>query len=475
MDRSREFVDALVQSFAPAAYTLDEQDRRSYEADWRGLIDEPAVAVLLPSSTVEVAEMVKLCARFGMAIVPQGGRTGLVAGAVPIKAFAQVIISMRRMSKIRGIDSVNNTMVIEGGVILQSAQEAAAAIDRLFPLSLASEGSCHIGGTIATNAGGIQVLSYGSMRHQVLGLEVVLPDGQIWDGLRSLRKDNTGLDLKQLFIGSEGMFGIITAATVRLLPRPKCTLTMLAAIDSAGQALETFVKVQNLCGADLTSCEYFTSGGLEMVLDHLPDSVAPFRESYPAYVLLEVASLDSSADLLGRLEPMLAELLENETIKDMVVAQSEVQRLALWKLREGISEAERAIGGAIKHDIAVPISCIPDVITKISEGLHGVAPGCRLNIFGHLGDGNLHVNVVPPQGVALSEFYSHDRCVTSYIERTAVEAGGTFSAEHGIGQLRVDSLEKYRAPVELALMRTIKDAIDPTWMMNPGKVLNLAR
>ncbi|MDR6759094.1 FAD/FMN-containing dehydrogenase [Mycoplana sp. BE70] len=475
MDRTEKFIDVLVQTFPSATYVIEGQERRPYEADWRGLVDRPAVAVLLPASTAEVAAMVKLCREFGIAIVPQGGRTGLVAGAVPVGAVPQVIVSTQRMNKIRSIDPINNTMEIDGGVILQVAQEAAAAIDRLFPLSLASEGSCHIGGTIATNAGGIQVLSYGSMRQQVLGLEVVLPDGQIWNGLRGLRKDNTGLDLKQLFIGSEGMFGIITAATVRLLPRPKSALTMLAAIDSAGQALKAFTKIQNLCGADLTSCEYFTAGGLEMVLDHLPDSTAPFRERHPAYVLLEVTSLDSSTDFFGRLEPVLAELLETGTIADMVVAQSEVQRLALWKLREGISEAERAAGGAIKHDIAVPISGIPDVIDKISQWLHGILPSCKLNVFGHLGDGNLHVNIAPPAGTSLSSFYSQGKRVTAYVEQAAIEAGGTFSAEHGIGQLRVESLEKYRAPVELELMRTIKDAIDPTWMMNPGKVLSLAR
>ena len=471
MQESGEFINALTRAFAPTAYIAGDDERRPFEIDWRGLIDQPAVAVLLPGSTAEVADMVKLCREHSVAIVPQGGRTGLVAGAVPIEGRPQAIINVRRMNKIRSVDPINNTAEMESGVVLQTAQDAAASIDRLFPLSLAAEGSCHVGGTIATNAGGVQALSYGSMRQQVLGLEVVLPDGRIWNGLRSLRKENIGLDLKQLFIGSEGLFGIITAATIRLLPRPKKTLTMLAAVESAEFALETFVRVKNLCGSDLISCEYFTSNGLGMVLEHVPDAKPPFKESFRAYVLLEVASLDGSADLLSGLEPTLEVLLSEEIVHDMVVAQSEDQRLSLWTLREGISEAEKANGGALKHDIAVPISRIPDVIDKIDREIVQIVPGCTINIFGHLGDGNLHVNIMPPKGTALSELYSRGRCVTSRVERIAIEAGGTFSAEHGIGQLRVASLEQHHATVELELMRTIKKAIDPTWMMNPGKVV----
>lgn len=474
MRSSREFADALISSFAPTAYILNETERHPYEVDWRMLVDQPAEAVLFPSSTQEVSDMVKMCHDHQFAIVPQGGRTGLVAGAVPIEGLPQVIINTQRLNNIRNIDATNNTVVLESGVILQTAQEAAAAIDRTFPLSLASEGSCHIGGTIATNAGGIHVLSYGSMREQVLGLEVVLPDGRIWNGLRRLRKENIGMDLKQLFIGSEGTMGIITAAAIRLLPRPKKTLTMLAAVRTPDHALDTLARVQNLCGADLTSCEYFTADGLRLLLDHMPQTTPPFAEDHKAFVLLEVMSLDASADLLARLEPVLESLLVDKVVVDMVVAQNEKQRLALWKLREGISEAEKAAGGAFKHDIAVPISAIPSFIKAVSSEIKRIAPDYRLNVFGHLGDGNLHVNIVPPEGVSLSERYSDRNPITSCVEDNAMKAGGTFSAEHGIGQLRVNSLLDYHDPVELYLMQTIKKAIDPLWTINPGKVLNHA-
>ncbi|MCY0149654.1 FAD-binding oxidoreductase [Hoeflea sp. G2-23] len=474
MKKSKEFAEALTSSFAPAAYVLNETERRPYEIDWRKLVDQPAEAVLFPSTTQEVSDMVKLCQKHKLAIVPQGGRTGLVAGAVPVQGIPQVIINTRRLNQIRNIDAINNTVELESGVILQTAQEAATAIDRTFPLSLASEGSCQIGGTIATNAGGIHVLSYGSMREQVLGLEVVLPDGRIWNGLRRLRKENIGMDIKQLFIGSEGTMGIITAAAIRLLPRPKKTLTMLAAVKAPDFALETFVRIQNLCGADLTSCEYFTAEGLKLLIDHIPQTALPFTDNHPAYVLLEVMSLDSSADLFARLEPVLETLLADKVVNDMVVAQSENQRLALWKLREGISEAEKAAGGALKHDIAVPISVIPSFIEAVSSEIMRIAPGYKLNVFGHLGDGNLHVNIVPPEGVSLSDLYSGSNPITSCVEKNAMKAGGTFSAEHGIGQLRVSSLMDYHDSVELDLMRTIKKAIDPSWMINPGKVLSHA-
>lgn len=467
------FIEALTNGYDPAAYVLEETERHLHEVDWRKLVDQPAKAVLFPSTVQEVSDMVKLCRQHELAIVPQGGRTGLVAGAVPVRNLPQVIINTRRLNKIRDIDALNNTVVLESGVILQTAQEAAVSIDRMFPLSLASEGSCHIGGTIATNAGGINVLSYGSMRNQVLGLEVVLPDGRIWNGLRRLRKENTGFDIKQLFIGSEGTLGIITAAAIRLLPRPDNTLTMLAAVQTADCALQTFIRIQNLCGADLTSCEYFTADGLKLLLDHIPQSTPPFAaEDHPVYVLMEVMSLDRTADLFKRLEPALEALLEENIVSDMVVAQNESQRLALWKLREGISEAEKAAGGALKHDIAVPITAIPAFIDTIRSEIRRLAPDYKLNVFGHLGDGNLHVNAIPPNSVVLSELYSGPNPITSCIEKTAMEAGGTFSAEHGIGQLRVKSLLDHQDAIELDLMRTIKKAIDPSWMLNPGKVLD---
>ncbi|MGB3833090.1 MAG: FAD-binding oxidoreductase [Mesorhizobium sp.] len=472
MDHVTEFRSALVKALPSSAYLLEDDARQAYESDWRGIVKNPSAAILLPGSTADVSAMVSLCAAHGIAVVPQGGNTGLAAGAVPVAHLPQAVLSLRRMQAIRSIDPVNNTMEIEAGVVLQTAQEEAARVDRLLPLSLAAEGSCQIGGTIATNAGGIHVLSYGSMRNLVLGLEVVLPDGRIWNGLRSLRKDNTGIDLKHVFIGSEGILGIITAAALRMLPRPKKALTVLAACDSAHAALRVFLEAQQACGSDLTSCEYLTQIGLDLVLDHLPASRPPFDERYPAYVLMEMSSLDAAADLSARLEPLLMRLHEGGTVLDVAVAQSESQRMALWQLRESLSEGERAAGGAVKHDVAVPVAAIPQTIADIEHGLPKVAPGARLNIFGHLGDGNLHVNVMPPARVAFADFLAQARQVTAFIEEIVVGAGGTFSAEHGIGQLRVESLKNHRAPLELELMRAIKGAIDPRWMMNPGKVLN---
>lgn len=473
MNQVSDFTAALARALPESAFRLSADDRRPFEADWRGLFNNASAAILLPGSTDETARMLELCNEHGIAVVPQGGNTGLVGGAVPIEnSGAQAILSLRRMRAIRTVDPLNNTMEIEAGVILQAAQQAAEAADRLLPLSLAAEGSCQIGGTIATNAGGIQVLAYGSMRNLVLGLEVVLPDGQVWNGLRSLRKDNTGIDLKQIFIGSEGILGVITAATLRLVPRPRKSLTALAAISDPRQGLSLLRAAQENFGSELTSCEYFGAAGLELVSRHLPGAVSPFANSHPAFVLLEVSSLDAHADLAARIEPVFERLVTDGTLQDVVIAQNEAQRQRLWALREALSEGERAAGGAIKHDIAVPIFAIPDVLHSIESGLPGIAPGARPNVFGHLGDGNLHVNIMPPEGRAIDLLLARATEITSFIEGVVVAAGGTFSAEHGIGQLRLKSLKQHRSPLELELMRAIKGVLDPKWMMNPGKVLN---
>lgn len=471
MDHVAGFRSALAQVLPPSAFLVDDEARRSYEVDWRGIIRNPSAAVLMPTSTAQVSAMIGLCATHGVAVVPQGGNTGLAAGAVPITDAPQAILSLTRLRKIRSVDPISNTMTVEAGVVLQTAQEEATRVDRLLPLSLAAEGSCQIGGVIATNAGGIQVLSYGSMRNLVLGLEVVLPDGRVWNGLRSLRKDNTGLDLKQLFIGSEGILGIVTAAVLRLLHRPKQVKTVFVACGSAEHALHIFREAQQTCGNDLTSCEYLTRTGFDLVAGHLPSFSPPFNETHPAYVLMEISSLEAEADLPARVEPLLMRLYESGVVRDVVIAQSEAQRLALWRLRESLSESEKAVGGAVKHDVAVPIARIPDVIAAIERALPDVAPNARLNVFGHIGDGNLHVNVLPPEGVLLGEFFARSGQITAVIEQIVMNDAGTFSAEHGIGQLRVGSLKRYRSSIELELMRTIKGAIDPTWMMNPGKVL----
>lgn len=454
---------------------VDDNERRSFETDWRGIVANPAEAILLPASTADVARIVKLCARHDVAVVPQGGNTGLVAGAVPIKNRRQVILNLRRLNKIREIDTVNDTMIAEAGVILSTAQDHAAQAERLFPLSLGAEGSCHIGGNIATNAGGVQVLSYGSMRNLVLGLEVVLADGRVWNGLRSVRKDNTGIDLKQLFIGSEGILGIITAATLRLVPKPKQNLAGLIALGSPKAALEIFTRMRDFAGSGLTSFEYFSARSLNLVLDHVSSAVAPFAASHAGYVLFEISSLNGLDDPTEHIEAILAEYYERDLIQDATLASSESQRRALWALRDNISEGERAAGGAIKHDISVPISRIPETIVRLEKAILDCAPEARPNIFGHIGDGNLHVNVMPAQGQSLSDLATNHPSITSVVEDTVVALDGSFSAEHGIGQSRVAALLRHKHDTELDLMRTIKNALDTRGILNPGKIIECNR
>lgn len=449
----------------------EEGERKSFETDWRGIVSNPCDAVLLPSSTADVARIVQACARHGVAIVPQGGNTGLVAGGVPIRNRRQVVLSLKRLNRIREVDVVNDTMIVEAGAILSVVQDHAASADRLFPLSLGAEGSCYIGGNIATNAGGVQVLSYGSMRNLVLGLEVVLADGRIWNGLRAVRKDNTGIDLKQLFIGSEGTLGIITAATLRLVPRPKGLVTGLIALKSPAAALDVFTRFRDFAGSNLTSFEFFSERSLSLVLDHVPTAVPPFSQPHPGYVLFEISSLSGLDDSTGHVETVLSDYFESGVICDATIASSESQRMALWGLRDNISEGERAAGGSFKHDIAVPISKIPEAIAELERAIAECAPGARTNIFGHIGDGNLHVNVMPAKGQSLSELRRNNPLITSAIEDTVVALEGSFSAEHGIGQARVGALLRHKQDVEIDLMRRIKDALDASETFNPGKII----
>lgn len=450
---------------------IEEGERSSFETDWRGIVSNPSEAVLLPSSTADVARIVKICARHGVSIVPQGGNTGLVAGGVPVGGRRQVILSLRRMNRIREIDVVNDTMIVEAGAVLSVVQDHAARADRLFPLSLGAEGSCQIGGNIATNAGGVQVLAYGSMRNMVLGLEVVLADGRVWNGLRAVRKDNTGIDLKQMFIGSEGTLGIITAATLRLVPSPKRQVTGLIGLASPEAALEVFTRMRDSAGSSLTSFEFFSEQSLGLVIHHVKSAVAPFAESHPGYVLFEISSLSALDDPTGDIETVLSEYFEADLIRDATIAASESQRRALWGLRDNITEGERAAGGALKHDIAVPISKIPMAIARLERAIADCAPGARLNIFGHIGDGNLHVNVMPAEGQLLSELGKNNPLITSVIEDTVVGLEGSFSAEHGIGQIRVGAMLRHKQDVEIDLMRIIKQALDNHGTFNPGKII----
>jgi FAD/FMN-containing dehydrogenase len=455
------FLSALTELLGEHGVLTAPDDRAPFERDWRGLSQHPALAVALPKTTEQVAEIVKLCAAQNIAIVPQGGNTGLVAGAVPIAGRDQLILSFNRMNQIRSIDLAANCAIAEAGVPLARLQDEAAEAGRLFPVSFAADASAQIGGAISTNAGGLQVLSYGNMRAQVLGLEVVLADGAIWHGLNALPKDNTGYDLKQLFIGAEGTLGLITAACLRLHPAPRAVATALVGLGSASEAMGLFQAVRASAGPALTLCEFMTADAINL------GGTPPFKA--PAYLLLEISALEEDAAPQLLIERELEAALTDGTALDAVVAQSGQQRQVLMALREGISEGELHEGGAVKHDISVPLSRMAEMVTATETLIARDYPGCRPNIFGHLGDGNLHINIRPPKGKNLADL--NKEAITSAVENLAVELGGSFSAEHGIGQFRLAGMAAHKSPEALALMRRLKQAFDPAGLLNPGKTI----
>ena len=470
LSSSRDLVNLLRERLSPSAVISAPEGRAPFETDWRRLRAVPALCVVQPASTAEVVAAVELCARAGVAMVPQGGNTSLVAGAVPVPGPPQVIVSLHRMSAITALDTVGDSIVVQAGATLQSVQEAAARAGRLFPLSLAAEGTAQIGGLVATNAGGIQVLAYGSMRALVLGLEVVLPDGRVWSGLRALRKDNTGFDLKQLFIGSEGTLGIVTAACLRLFPAVAERSTALVGVASIERALGLFQILREAAGPALTMCEFIDRDAMRLASAHVAGARLPFEAA--AYVLVELSAQSAESAIAQVMERALAAALAHSIADDAVIAQSERERQSFLQLREAISDAELAEGGAVKHDISVPIAVIPEAVGAVRALVAREFPGCRLNIFGHLGDGNLHVNVRPPDGKRLADLGPLYRTITDSVETLAVERGGSFSAEHGIGQLRALGLRRHKPEVDIALMTALKQAVDPRNLMNPGKILS---
>lgn len=449
----------------------DEAGMAPYLRDWRGRFTGRALAVLRPADTEQVAATVRLCVQARIPIVPQGGNTGLVLGSVPDASGGAVVLSLARMQKVRQVDAVNRTMTLDAGVILQHAQEAAAAQGCLFPLSLAAEGSCTIGGNLSTNAGGTAVLRYGNTRELCLGLEVVTAQGEIWSGLRGLRKDNTGYDLRDLFIGAEGTLGIITGAVLKLYPQPKACVTALAAMESPAQASRLLSIMQDHCAASLTGFELMSAYCLQLVAKHFPALQQPLPGDYRQYALLELSSSESEAHAAGLLERALGAALADGAAQDAVVASSAAQSRGLWDLREHIPLAQAADGKNIKHDISLPVSSIADFIATTEPQLQAAFPGCQLVCFGHLGDGNLHFNVAPPPGVANEDFLQCQGAVNRVVHDSVAVFGGSISAEHGIGALKRDELARYKSPVELTLMRAIKAALDPLGLMNPGKVL----
>jgi FAD/FMN-containing dehydrogenase len=464
LERIRDIVGADALVSAP-------QEVAPYATDWRRRYSGKPAAVVKPASTAEVAAVVRACAETRTAIVPQGGNTSLCGGATPDRSGSQVVINLSRMNRIRAIDVHNNTITADAGCVLANLQKAAVEADRLFPLSLAAEGSCEIGGNLSTNAGGTAVLRYGNTRELVLGLEVVLPSGEIWDGLRGLRKDNTGYDLKQLFIGAEGTLGVITATVLKLFPLPRSRATAVVALKDPGSALDLLKRTLEACGERLTGFELFSDLCLSLVLKHFRDTAAPFARRFPHYALVELSDTRPGDALAGLAEAVLGAALEENCILDATIAQSEAQASAFWKLREFISEAQAHEGANIKHDVSIPISRIPEFIRTTDAELGRVYPGVRMVTFGHLGDGNLHYNVSAPEGVAPEAFVEQTPAVNRIVHDSVALFGGSISAEHGLGQLKREEIRRYKSALELELMRKIKIALDPHGIMNPGKVL----
>lgn len=446
-------------------------DQASYLREWRNRYHGQAAAVVCPASTEEVAAVLRVCSEAGIAVVPQGGNTGLCGGAAPDASGHQLLLSLRRMNRIRELDSENHTLTAEAGCILARVQAAAGEADLLFPLSLAAEGSCTIGGNLATNAGGTNVLRYGNARDLTLGLEVVLADGRVWDGLRGLRKDNSGYDLRNLFIGSEGTLGIITTAVFKLYPAPRQTTTALLAMDTTEQAVRLLRHLREASGDTLSGCELMSRTSLEMAVNHVSGCREPFDETYPWYLLVEATSSGAGASLRQQLEDALGAALEKDWLRDAVLADSLEQAEALWRLRESIPEGQVRFGASIKHDIAVPVSRIPDFLARATPALEALIPGVRVCPFGHVGDGNLHFNLSQPPDADGRAFLERQAECNRLVFDLVDSLGGSVAAEHGVGQLRLNDLDRYKSPVELDLMRTIKDALDPRGVLNPGKVV----
>ncbi len=447
------------------------KDQAPFLREWRGHFHGIAAAVVCPADTEEVSAVTRICNQATIGVVPQGGNTGLCGGAAPDDSGTQVLLGLRRMNRIRNLDAANYTLTAEAGCVLKNLQHAAASADRLFPLSLAAEGSCMIGGNLATNAGGTNVLRYGNTRDLTLGLEVVLADGRIWHGLSGLRKDNSGYDLKNLFIGSEGTLGVITAATLKLHPKPRQAATALAALPTAEAAIDLLGHLRDSTGDALTGCELMSGVSLSMAVDHIDSCADPFHREHPWYLLVEASSAQSGAHLRDALESSLEEALHIGLVRDAVIAESLQQANALWRIRESIPAGQARHGASIKHDISVPVSRISEFLARATPRLEKEIPGIRICPFGHVGDGNLHYNLSQPAGMAADTFMELMPKCNRIVHDLVHELGGSIAAEHGIGQLKVNEMLRYRDPVESELMRDIKRTLDPKGIMNPGKVI----
>lgn len=468
---TEDIIRRLAAIVGEANAIRDPEAQAGYLREWRDLYVGKTPVVLRPGSTSEVAQILSLANEARVAIVPQSGNTGLVGGQVPTSVGDEIVLSLSRMSKARAVDGEGGTMILDAGVTLAEAQRIAAEAGWLFPLSLASEGSCQVGGVLATNAGGVAVLSYGNARNLALGLEVVLANGEIWDGLRTLKKDNTGYDLRDLFIGSEGTLGIITGAALKLSPAPREKATALVALPSPAHALELLRSAQGAAQSSLTAFEFWSRMAMQFALDYIAGTRDPFAVQSPWYALLEISSGEAGGRAAGQLEAMLVGASECELITDAVVASSIQQSRDLWRLRESLSEAQKPAGGSIKHDVSVPVALIPEFLERAGAVVERVCPGARPVPFGHFGDGNVHYNVSQPVGMDRATYIAHWHDMAQAVHSLVADMGGSISAEHGIGRLKRDELIRHKSPVEMGLMRSIKQALDPNGILNPGRIV----
>ncbi len=466
-------IDRLKEALGPGGWIDDAHDMAPYLTDRRGLYPAASALVARPKCVAEVQSVVRICTEANIGIVPQGGNTGLTGGSVPNERGNEILLSLSRMNAIREIDAANSTITVEAGCVLVDIQTAAADADRLFPLSLAAEGSCMIGGNLSTNAGGTGVLRYGNARDLALGLEVVLPDGSLWDSLRGLRKNNTGYDLKHLFIGGEGTLGIITAAVMKLFPLPRDTLTAFAAVPDVQSAMALFARTRAAAGETLSGCETLPRICIDIVLRHLPDCRDPLAEEHPWYVLLELTATTPRSDLQGTMEEILGDAAEAGVVLDATIAANTEQAKALWGLREGIAQIKPDEGASTNHDISVPLSKVADFVDAAIAAVESQFPGVRTLAFGHLGDGNIHISAMQPVGADPDEFLNNNAdALYRLVHDIAQGMGGSFSAEHGIGRVRRGEFEHYKSDLERDLMRRIKTVFDPQGLMNPGKVMD---
>jgi FAD/FMN-containing dehydrogenase len=455
----------------PAGCLESPADIEPYLVDFRGLYRGATPLVACPASTADVAALLAICHELGVPVVPHGGNTSYCGGATPHESGHEIMLSLRRMNRVREVDADNFSITVDAGCLLAEVQAAAETADRLFPLALGSAGSCQIGGNLATNAGGLNAVRYGVARDLVLGLEVVLADGRVIDGLSSLRKDNTGYDLRDLFIGAEGTLGVITAASLKLFPRPRTIETVFVAVPDIGAAVQLLARMRAATGDAVTSFEFLPRIAVELTARHTPGVSDPLDRPYEAYALCEVSTARDDPALRGLLEDTLEQAMDDGVALDAVLAETLAQRAALWKLRESVPEAQRAEGASIKHDISVPVAALPRFMAEATAAVLALVPAGRMVAYGHVGDGNLHFNVSVPLGEDDAEFLAHAPAIHEFVYDIVQRYRGSISAEHGIGRLKRDALARYKGHVELDVMRALKRALDPKGILNPGKVL----